>query len=70
MPRPPDLAERVARIEEKMATRDEVDALRAEVALMRRSPWRWLGGPVLVAALAVGFTALVLIFAVRPGMMQ
>ena len=50
-----------------MATRDDVAELRAEIAVVRRLPWRWLGGLVLVAVLIVGFTALVLIFAVRPG---
>ena len=50
-----------------MATRDDVAGLRAEIARLRRSPWRWLGGLVFVAVLVFGFTALVLVFAVRPG---
>ena len=65
--RPLDVRERLDRIEETMATRDDVAELRAEIAQVRRLPWRWLGGLVLVAVLIVGFMALVLVFAVRPG---
>ena len=60
---PPDLHERVARIEETMATRDDVAELRAEIARLRRLPWRGLGSAILVATLVIGFTALVLVFA-------
>ncbi len=67
MRRSGDIGEHLARIEETMATRDDVAGLRAEIARLRRSPWRWLGGLVFVAVLVVGFTALVLVFAVRPG---
>ena len=65
--RPLDVHQRLDRIEETMATRDDVADLRAEIARLRRSPRRWLGGLVFVAVLVVGFTALVLVFAVRPG---
>ena len=62
MQRPPDLNERLARIEEKMATREDVAALR--VVIESRGPpiQRWLGGAVFAAVLAVGFLTLVLIF--------
>ena len=65
--RPLDVHQRLDRIEETMATRDDVAGLRAEIARLRRSPWRWLGGLIFVAVLVVGFTALVLVFAARPG---
>ena len=65
MQHPPDLYERVARIEETMATRDDVAELRAEIARRRRPPWRNLGGTVLLATLVIGFAALVLAFASR-----
>ena len=58
---PPDLAERVARIEEKMATREELAALRAEVA-RREASARWLRGTLSTAAIAAGFLALLLVF--------
>ena len=61
MPRPPDLQERVARIEEKMATREEVAALRALVE-RREVSARWLRGTLSTAAIALGFLALLLIF--------
>ena len=61
MQRPPDLAERVARIEEKMATRDEVDALRARVE-RRDATARWLGGALSTAIIVAGFLALLLVF--------
>ena len=55
---PPDLDERLARIEEKMATRDDVGELRALIK-SRNSPMRrWLGGAVVV----LGFQTRVLIF--------
>ena len=61
MRRPPDLHERVARIEEKMATRDEVDDLRAEVRRHEASA-RWLRGTLSTAAIVLGFLALLLVF--------
>ena len=61
MPRPPDLHERVARIEETMATREEVAALRARVA-RREASARWLRGALSTAAIAIGFLALLLVF--------
>ena len=62
MQRPPDLNERLARIEEKMATRDDLAELRAAFEANRPPMARWLGGAVFAAVLAVGFPALVLIF--------
>ncbi|MDD9992357.1 MAG: hypothetical protein OXP75_11195 [Rhodospirillales bacterium] len=61
MPRPPDLQERVARIEEKMATREEVAALRAQVE-SRDASARWFRGTLSTAAIVLGFLALLLIF--------
>ena len=61
MQRPPDLAERVARIEEKMATRDEVDALRALVE-RQGTTTRWLRGILSTAVIALGFLVLLLAF--------
>ena len=61
MPRPPDLAERVARIEETMATREEVAELRAQVERGETSA-RWLRGALSTAAIVLGFLALLLVF--------
>ena len=61
MPQPPDLAERVARIEERMATREEVDALRATVE-RRETAARWLRGALSTAVIVAGFLALLLVF--------
>ena len=61
MPRPPDLAERVVRIEETMATREELEALRAAVEKQGATA-RWLGGAVSTAAIALGFLALLWVF--------
>ena len=61
MPRPPDLHEHVARIEETMAMREELDALRALVE-RRDASARWLRGALSTAAIALGFLALLLIF--------
>ena len=61
MQRPPDLAERVARIEEKMATRDEVDALRALVE-RQGTTTRWLRGILSTAVIVLGFLVLLLAF--------
>ena len=60
MQRPPDLAERVARIEERMATRDDLAELRALIE--RRATARWLRGTLSTAAIAAGFLALLLVF--------
>ena len=61
MQRQPDLAERVARIEEKMATREELDALRALVE-RQDTTTRWLRGILSTAVIAAGFLALLLVF--------
>ena len=61
MQSPPDLAERVTRIEERMATREEVDELRALVQ-RREASARWLRGTLSTAAIALGFLALLLVF--------
>ena len=58
---PPDLAERVARIEERMATRDELAELRAAVE-RRDAMARRLGRAVSAAAIALGFLALLWVF--------
>ena len=62
MQRPPDLNERLGRIEEKMATRDDLAELRAAFEANRPPMARWLGGAVFGAAPTVGFLALILIF--------
>ena len=59
---PPDLAERVARIEERMATREDLAELRALVERRRRPLLGWLGGTLSTAAIAAGFLALLLVF--------
>ena len=61
MQSPPDLVERVARNEERMATREEVDELRALVQ-RREAAARWLRGTLSTAAIALGFLALLLVF--------
>ena len=61
MQRPPDLHERVARIEETMATHEEVAELRALVE-RREATARWLRGTLSTAAIAAGFLALLLVF--------
>ena len=58
---PPDLAERVARIEERMATRDELAELRAAVE-RRDAMARRLGRAVSAALIATGFLALLWFF--------
>ncbi len=57
--RPADLEERLARIEEKMATRDDLSELRAR--LEKRGPpgMRWAAGAVFGAAITVGFPILI-----------
>ena len=65
--RPPDLEDRVARIEERMATRDDIAELRAAMegydgaprGVLRRRLTRAVAG----AALCVGLAALVLALA-------
>ncbi len=61
MQRPPDLHERVARIGEKMAAREEVDALRARIDSQQATA-RWLRGTVSAAVVAAGFLALLPVF--------
>ena len=56
---PPDLHERVSRIEETMATRDEVAELRRLIE-GRGAVLRWAGGALFGAAVALGFLALLL----------
>ena len=65
--RPLEVHDRLDRIEETLARRDDVAGLRAEIARLRRSPWRGLGVTVFVAVPAPGFMALPVPFAVRPG---
>ena len=48
--------------EEKMATRDDVAALRAAIESRGSTILRWLGGAVFAAAIAIGFLALVQVF--------
>ena len=62
MQRSPDLDERLARIEERMATRDDVDELRALLDRRASPGLRWAGSALFSAALTVGFLALVLVF--------
>ncbi len=62
MRQPPDLNERLARIEERMATRDDVDELRALLDRRASPGLRWAGRALFSAALTVGFLALVLVF--------
>ena len=65
--RPLEVHERLDRIEERMATREDIAALHAEIVRTRRSPLRRLVAAVLVAATAVGFAVLGLVFADRMG---
>ena len=58
MRRVADIAERVARIEETMATQDDVAELRAEIRRIGRSPRRRLATAVFWAAVAIGFAGL------------
>ena len=62
MQHPPDLNERLARIEEKMATREDVEALRALLDRRALPGLRRAGGVLFGAALTLGFLALVLAF--------
>ena len=63
MQRPPDLDERLSRIEEKMATREDLEALRALVDRRTAPGLRWAGRALFGAAIAIAFLALVLAFA-------
>ena len=65
--RPLEVHERLDRIEERMATRDDIAELHAEIARLRRSPRRRLAAVVFAAAMAIGFVTLVLVYADRPG---
>ena len=62
MPRPPDLHERVARMEETMATREELDALRARVESRQRPVPGWFWSTLAGVTIALGFVALLLMF--------
>ncbi|MDE0048781.1 MAG: hypothetical protein OXO52_03280 [Rhodospirillales bacterium] len=57
---PPELHERVSRIEEKMAMRDEVAALRLLIET-RNATLRRVGRALFGAAIAIGFLVLLLI---------
>ena len=65
--RPLEVHERLDRIEERMATRDDIAALHAEIVRLRRSPLRRVVAALFVAATAIGFAALVLVYAARLG---
>ena len=67
MPRPPDLHERVARIEETMATREDIAGLRAEIERIGRSPRRRIATVVFWAAVTFGFAGLMAAVAGRVG---
>ena len=59
--RPPDLQERVARIEKKMATPEGVDEFRALVERQEMTA-RWLRGSLSTTIILAGFLALMLAF--------
>ena len=61
--RPLDIQERLDRIEERMATREDIDELRREIVRMRPSRRRRLGAAVFWGAAGLGFAVLVLVFA-------
>ena len=65
--RPLDIHERLDRIEERMATREDIAALHAEIVRLRRSPLRRVVAALFVAATAIGFAVLGLVFADRMG---
>lgn len=67
MRRSGDIAERLARIEETMATREELDALRAEIERIGRSPRRRLATAAFWAAVGIGFAGLMAAVAGRVG---
>lgn len=67
MRRSGDIAERLARIEETMATREDIAGLRTEIQRLRRSPRRRLLGMVFWAAVAIGFAGLMAAIASRVG---
>ena len=65
--RPLDIHERLDRIEERMATRDDIAALHEEIVRTRRSPLRRLVGAAFWTAIALGSAVLGLVFADRMG---
>ena len=67
MRRSSDIAERLARIEETMATREDVAGLRAEIARLQRPPARSFAGTVLWTVTVLGFLVLAAVFADRFG---
>ena len=67
MRRSGDIGERLARIEETMATREDIAGLRAEIQRLRRSPRRRLLNMVFWAAVAIGFAGLMAAIASRVG---
>lgn len=66
MRRSSDIAERLARIEESMATREDVAGLRAEIARIRRAPPRRYTAVVVCVAVLVGLLAPVVLFELWP----
>ena len=58
MRRSGDISERVARIEETMATREDIAGLRAEIRRIGRSPRRRLATAIFWSAVAIGFAGL------------
>ena len=65
--RPVNVHERLDRIEERMAAREDIALLQAEVSRMWRSPLRRLDTAVFAVAIVFGFMALMLAFADRLG---
>ena len=65
--RPLDIHERLDRIEERMATRDDIAELHAEIVRLRRPPRRRLGAAAFWTAMALGSALLGLVFADRMG---
>ena len=63
MRRSDDIGERLARIEETMATQEDIAGLRAEIQRLRRSPRRRLLSMVFWAAVAISFAGLMAVVA-------
>lgn len=61
MQHPPELQEHMARIQEKMATPEEIDEFRALVE-RREMTARWLRGKLSTTIILAGFLALLLAF--------
>ena len=62
MQRPPDLNERLARIEEKMATRDDLSEFRRSWRSAARRGCAGPPAPCSGAAITIGFLGLIMIF--------